>query len=373
MRTFLIVLDSVGIGHAPDAADYGDAGSDTLGHILAAAPDLQLPNMDSLGLASITGRPSPDSFDRSCATRLTERSCGKDTTTGHWELAGVVTTHPFATFEKFPSSLTDPIAREHDISFIGNEVASGTEIIDRLGADSVESGCPILYTSADSVFQIAAHRERFGLNRLYDLCRTARKIIDAQGLHIGRVIARPFTDASSDPDDTAFIRTAERHDWSLLPPPTVLNELVNADVPTIGVGKIADIFADQGITESHPTQSNADGMHQLDRLCDTAADRSFIFANLVDFDMLYGHRRDPQGYAKALAEFDQWLGTFLPRLRPDDGLLITADHGNDPTWTGTDHTREQVPLLTVNCPAPRHNGFTAVADILRDIYQLPTA
>lgn len=366
MRTLLIVLDSVGIGGAPDAADYGDKGADTLGHIFSETPGLELPHLDSLGLAELMARPVVERFPGAHSRALTELSAGKDTTTGHWELAGVVTSEAFATFESFPKDLVAQIEKKCGVTFIGNVVASGTEIIERLGAESHRSGQPILYTSADSVFQIAAHEQSFGKERLYDVCRTSRQIIDAAGLRIGRVIARPFIGTEGE----GFTRTANRHDYSLLPPRTVLDELLDADVQVISVGKISDIFAGQGMSNGHPTSSNSQGMQTIERLCTQPSERTLIFANLVDFDMLYGHRRDVAGYAQALIQFDTWLGTFLPKLQPTDRLIITADHGNDPTWHGTDHTRERVPLLTVNCPASTGDSFTAVADLLRHIYHI---
>lgn len=368
-RALCIILDSVGCGHATDAADFGDTGSNTLGHLLDRLPDLDLPNLASLGLYEVMrsldlefNKIAPPLHPNAAWSSMSETSVGKDTTTGHWEIAGNVLAEPFATFEHFPDDLIDEIATAGDTRFIGNVAASGTEIIERLGEEHLRSGHPILYTSADSVLQIAAHEEHFGLERLYELCRTARSILDQRGIRIGRVIARPFIGE----DASSFQRTTNRHDYSLQPPPTVLNRLQDAGIPVIGVGKISDIFAGSGISESHPTKSNEDGMQTIDQLWSDDRD-GFIFANLVDFDMYYGHRRNPEGYAKCLRAFDDWLGTFLPKVG-DDFLLITADHGNDPYHPGTDHTREQVPLLTVNAPRPPVSSpdFTQVAQLIAE-------
>jgi phosphopentomutase len=357
-RALVIVLDSVGCGGAHDAAEYGDQGADTLGHLICRE-GLSLPNLDRLGLSRVLGQPGDAApFPGSAAARMSERSAGKDTTTGHWEIAGCVLKQPFDTFESFPAELLAAIGEE----FIGNYSASGTEILKQLGTEHLATGKPILYTSADSVLQIAAHEEVYGLEHLYELCHRVRRVLDEKGIRIGRVIARPFL--GTGPEN--FARTPNRHDYSLLPPPTVLNRLQKAGVTTIGVGKISDIFADSGISESHPTKSNADGMRVIEKLWRERRDEPhLIFANLVDFDMLYGHRRDPAGYAQCLREFDAWLGGFLPEIG-EDFLLITADHGNDPYHPGTDHTREQVPLLTVNAPLPLTNSddFTQVAQLI---------
>ena len=360
-RALVIVLDSAGVGHAPDAAEYGDEGANTLGHIVENHPGLKTPHLDRLGLRlALGGEPAGVPQSGSLGV-MTERSAGKDTTTGHWEIAGVVLEEPFATFEKFPPELVGVIEREAGVKFLGNQAASGTAILDQLGAEHVATGHPILYTSADSVLQIAAHEDVIPLERLYEICRIARAQADAW--KIGRVIARPFTGANGH-----FQRTANRHDYSLVPPRTVLNELQDAGIRVTGVGKISDIFADSGITESHPTKSNAHGMQAIDHLWDGGAD-GLIFANLVDFDMLFGHRRDVAGYARALEEFDVWLGMFLPKVRPEDLVIITADHGNDPTWRGSDHTRERVPVFVLqegrNANLGLIDGFGFVADALR--------
>lgn len=371
-RALCIVLDSVGCGHAPDAEAFGDAGADTLGHLFERVPGFALPALSSLGLHDILRDlhvdfplPSPLLLPGAAHAHLTERSPGKDTTTGHWELMGAPLDAALETFECFPDDLVADLEKLAGRSFLGNEAASGTEIIARLGEEHVRSGKPILYTSADSVMQIAAHEspDIFGLDRLLQLCAAARQLLDEKGIRIGRVIARPFIGSSADD----FQRTPNRHDESLLPPPTVLNRLEATGVTTIGVGKISDIFAGSGITESHPTKSNTDGMATLERLwAEPREEPHLVFANLVDFDMLYGHRRDPEGYATALIEFDRWLGGFLGRFEPPDLLIITADHGNDPYHPGTDHTRERVPLLTLHAPENEvtHSDLGTVARLI---------
>ena len=345
MRALLLVLDSVGIGDAPDAAKYGDEGANTLAHIFECEPTLRLPALDSLGLARLFGR---DGAVRASYGRMREQSAGKDTTTGHWELAGVILEEPFAVYEHFPDELVRAIEQEADIQFIGNLPRSGTVILDELGPEHIRTGRPILYTSADSVLQIAAHEEIVPVERLYQICEIARQ--QADGFRIGRVIARPFVGSEG-----AFKRTSHRHDFSMQPPRTVLNALCDAQREVIGVGKISDIFAGCGISESHPTSSNAEGMAQIARLWQERRD-GLIFANLVDFDMNFGHRRDVGGYANALREFDRWLAPFLDEIEPNDLVIITADHGNDPTFRGTDHTREQVPLFVLHRDERRDLG-----------------
>jgi len=356
-RVLLLVLDSVGCGHAPDAAAYGDEGANTLGHILEQRPQTKLPTLKSIGLyqaLSLARGEEPCSPPlQGAAGVLTERSAGKDTTTGHWELAGAVIEEAFATFEKFPDKLVQAIEAEANVKFIGNFAASGTAVIEQLGAEHAATGHPILYTSADSVLQIAAHEEVIPLDRLYEICKIARRHCDAW--RIGRVIARPFIGGPE------FKRTANRHDYSMVPPRTVLNALTDAGVPVIGVGKISDIFAGSGILESFPTKSNEDGMGVIERLWSERGE-GLIFANLVDFDMLFGHRRDVDGYAKALEEFDAWLSGFLSKISAGDLVLITADHGNDPTFRGSDHTRERVPVFI-----PMAAGIIGVRDTYADV------
>lgn len=366
------MLDSVGCGGAPDAADFGDAGADTLGHLFERIDRLELPALASLGLYEVLGLPRRvETLAGSAWARLTERSAGKDTTTGHWELMGCEMTEPFETFVNFPQDLVDELERRGGTGFLGNFPSSGTEILDRLGEEHLRTGKPILYTSADSVLQIAAHEEVFGLERLWDLCETARALLDERNLRVGRVIARPFLGEAAG----AFRRTANRHDYSMPPGETLLNRLQARGVATVGVGKISDIFAGSGVGESHPTTSNADGMATIRRLWERPpAGPQFIFANLVDFDSLYGHRRDPAGYAACLREFDGWLSGFLPLVGPDDVLLITADHGNDPYHPGTDHTRERVPVLAVNLREPIGDGeFSKLAMWIEACFAGPSA
>lgn len=360
MRALLLVLDSVGIGGAPDAAAYGDEGADTLGHIFRETTGLELPNLDSLGLQNLMGR--GEGSARASYGRMRERSAGKDTTTGHWELANAILEKPFATFTSFPDELVGRISRAVGREFLGNCASSGTDILRELGPSHLRTGCPILYTSADSVLQIAAHEEVIPVEELYWICEETRKI--ANDYRIGRVIARPFVGVEGD-----FRRTSRRHDFSLTPPPTLLDE-----VPAIGIGKISDIFAGCGIAKLFPTASNREGMERIAQLWATEKE-GFLFANLVDFDMLYGHRRDVQGYAQALREFDEWLGGFLPQVLPSDLVIITADHGNDPTFRGTDHTREEVPLFVLRENRSRDLGtrqtFADVAATLAEFFELP--
>lgn len=353
-RVLCIVLDSVGCGHAPDAADYRDAGANTLGHLFERIPEFSLPTLASLGLLKILGLADNTPLHPAASwARLTEQSAGKDTTTGHWELMGCPLETAFATFDSFPAELVAELEKRGGVRFIGNIASSGTEILQQLGEEHLRTGNPILYTSADSVLQIAAHEERFGLERLWALCKTARALLDERGIRIGRVIARPFLGETA----ADFTRTGNRHDYSLMPGETVLNRLQAAGVTTIGVGKISDIFADSGISESYPTKSNAEGMATIQQLWQTPrAEPHFIFANLVDFDSLYGHRRDPAGYARCLQEFDRWLAGFIHQVLPEDRVILTADHGNDPYHPGTDHTREQVPVLTLGMRRKLENG-----------------
>lgn len=370
MRALVLVLDSVGVGGAPDAGSYEDEGANTLGHIFEQTPELRLPNLESLGLAELV--PTHRSHGshatyRASYGKMEERSAGKDTTTGHWEIAGVILKEPFATFNRFPNELVRAIERDAGVQFIGNYAQSGTTILTELGAEHVRTGKPILYTSADSVLQIAAHEEIIPIDRLYDICAAARQHADK--FRIGRVIARPFTGPEGN-----FSRTSRRHDFSIQPPRTILNALVEHGVEVTGVGKINDIFAGQGITESFPTRSNREGMGLIAENW-ARMEKGLIFANLVDFDMLYGHRRDVAGYARALAEFDAWLGEFLDHVKSPDLVIITADHGNDPTYRGTDHTREQVPLFVLHNNESRPLGlresYADVAATLNDYFQLP--
>jgi len=373
-QAILIVLDSVGVGYAPDAAAFGDEGSNTLGHIREAVRGFAIPNLDRAGLRAAEMLASGDDASAGLSLSwgcMTELSAGKDTTAGHWEIAGAPVSVPFATFEKFPESLVSEMETAAGVTFIGNYPQSGTVILDELGKEHLQTGNPILYTSADSVIQIAAHEDILPVDRLYQICRACREIADRE--RIGRVIARPF---AGNPGE--FVRTAGRHDFSLQPSSTILDLLQDHGVESIGVGKIADIFAGAGIDSSFPTTSNQDGCETIDRLLAKKCESPrLIFVNLVDFDMLYGHRRDPSGYARALEEFDEWFGTLIGRLSHETLLAVTADHGNDPTWTGTDHTRERVPLLVYDGGPSRCLGaretFADVAASLADWFGVSQA
>ncbi len=360
-RALVLVLDSVGCGAAPDAAAYGDAGADTLGHILAARHNLKIPNLMSWGLNSIlNGAPETAHI----AAILSPRAPGKDTTSGHWEMMGAALSEPFATFAPVPPALLAQLEEATGELFIGGHATSGTAVLDALAAQHIASGKPILYTSADSVLQIAAHEESFGLERLYLLCQQAREVADSW--RIGRVIARPFVGANGD-----WQRTPNRRDYSLVPPRTILNALQEAGIATLGIGKISDIFAGSGIGESLPTKTNAAGMETIARQWKSER-QGLLFANLVDFDMLFGHRRDVNGYADALEQFDAWLGEFQSQINADDLVIITADHGNDPTMPGTDHTRENVPVLISHGGRKswlgRRAGFADVAATVADYF-----
>jgi phosphopentomutase len=341
-RIFLIVLDSFGIGALPDAAAFGDAGANTLASC-AASSHLHIPNMIAAGLGNIDGvacLPKTDALTGAVA-RLAERSMGKDTTIGHWELAGLVSDHPLPTYpDGFPEEVLAPFRQATGRGILANAPWSGTEVIQVYGDEHVRTGDLIVYTSADSVFQIAAHEDVVPLEQLYDYCRAARQIL--RGKHgVGRVIARPFIGSSG-----AYERTANRHDYSLEPPKaTLLDAIKAAGQDVVAVGKIQDIFAGIGTTEHVYTKSNADGMNQALRYADGDFE-GLCFVNLVDFDMRFGHRRDRDGYAKALSEFDAWLPRLLEKLGTEDLVMITADHGCDPGYAATtDHTREYVPLL----------------------------
>lgn len=338
-RAIVVVLDSLGVGELPDAAQFGDAGCHTLLHILARMPDLALPNLRSLGLLRLLGAQDAV-LPQAGWGKMAERSRGKDTTTGHWELSGLVLDKPFPTFPHgFPDAFLERFSQAVGRPCIGNCTASGTEIIQRLGDEAVRRGALIVYTSADSVFQVAAHEEVVPLPELYAICQTARGMLTGD-LAVGRVIARPFVGGQG-----KYVRTANRRDFSLEPTGrTMLDALQAAGRDVLAVGKISDIFAGRGVTESFPTHGNEEGERALLDLLE----RDFsglLFVNLVDFDMLYGHRRDAEGYGRALEHFDRTLGEALRRLRPGDLLTVTGDHGCDPTFRGTDHTREYVPLL----------------------------
>lgn len=342
-RVFLVVLDSVGIGEAPDAAKFNDIGANTLGNIARFFNGIDLPTMGALGLgniAQITGVLAEDS-PQGYYTKMQELSVGKDTLTGHWELMGLRIEKPFQTYpEGFPDELLTALSVRIGRGIIGNVAASGTAIIDRLGEEHMKTGAIIVYTSSDSVLQIAAHEDVVPLEELYAICEVARELTLDERFLVGRVIARPFVG-----DVGSFVRTANRHDYAVKPyDDTVLDTLKAADLDVIALGKIADIFVDEGITQSVRTASNDDGIEKLRKTIRTDF-TGLCFLNLVDFDALYGHRRNPLGYGEALMRFDQQLAEILPSLLADDLLIITADHGNDPTFHGTDHTREYVPLL----------------------------
>ena len=341
-RVVLLVLDSVGIGDAPDAGEFGDEGSATLPHIAAAVGGISLPELGRLGLghvAQVDGVP-PAASPGGAFGRMAERSAGKDTTTGHWEIGGVILDQAFPLYpDGFPPEVMERFEEATGSGTLGNYPASGTEIIKELGEEHMATGRPIVYTSGDSVFQIATHVDVVPLERLYEMCKIAREIL--RGPHeVGRVIARPFRGQPG-----AFERTPDRHDYSVLPPSdTILDEISGAGLEVRGVGKISDIFGGRGLTGSRPTRSNDDGVEGIiEQLA--ATDRGLIFANLVDFDSQFGHRNDPEGYAGALEAFDARVPNILGALGPDDVLIITADHGNDPTTPSTDHSRERVPLL----------------------------
>ncbi|MED4473054.1 phosphopentomutase [Oceanobacillus caeni] len=373
-RVFLIVMDSVGIGESPDAEKYNDKGADTLGHIAEHMNGLNMPNMGALGLSNIRELKGIKPADKPLAhyTKMQEASAGKDTMTGHWEIMGLQIDTPFRTFpDGFPDAIINKLEEKTGRKVIGNKPASGTAILDELGEEHMKTGSLIVYTSADSVLQIAAHEEVVPLEELYDICQYARELLNDPAYMVGRVIARPFVGESGH-----FERTPNRHDYALKPfGRTVMNELKDADYDVIAIGKISDIYDGEGVTKSLRTVSNMDGM---DKLLETM-DMNFTglsFLNLVDFDAKYGHRRDPQGYGKALEEYDARLPEVLRNLKEDDLLIITADHGNDPIHHGTDHTREYVPLLihhkgvTEGKSLPIRNTFADIGETIAENFQV---
>jgi len=342
-RIVLMVLDSAGIGEMPDAADWGDAGADTIGHILESRK-VNLPNLQKLGLGNIRPLQDLPAVDNPIASfgKCALKSNGKDTTTGHWEMAGIVLQKAFPTFPQgFPQRLIEKFVAEANVSgVLANVPASGTEIIKQFGEEHIKTGKPIVYTSADSVFQIAAHEEVIPIERLYEICEIARRILDGED-KVGRVIARPFLGNNAND----FKRTENRHDYAVPPPPhNLLPRLKENDLDVVCIGKIASIYDSCGVTEDLTAKNNDQSIDQTIKALN-AESKGLIFSNLVDFDMLYGHRRDTEGYAKALEHFDNRLPEILDALREDDLLIITADHGNDPTYRGSDHTREYAPLL----------------------------
>ncbi len=368
-RVFLIVLDSFGIGAMPDSEKFGDVGVNTLASC-ATSPHLHIPNLIQAGLGNIDGVTClpKTAAPMGAVCRLAEASQGKDTTIGHWEIAGIVSEKPLPTYpDGFPREILKPFCEATGRGILANAPWSGTEVIEKYGAEHMRTGDLIVYTSADSVFQIAAHEEIVPPEQLYEYCRIARKLL--QGKHgVGRVIARPFVG-----EPGKFTRTANRHDFSLEPPAdTILDVLQKAGYATIGVGKIYDIFAGQGVSEHVYNKSNADGMNHTAGYAGKAFE-GLCFVNLVDFDMQFGHRRDVDGYAKALSEFDAWLGDFLPTLKENDVVMLTADHGCDPGYAATtDHTREYVPLLVLGKGVKPMNLGTrdSFADIAATIGEL---
>jgi phosphopentomutase len=363
-RIVLIVLDSVGIGEMPDAAAYGDTGSDTLGNIARVRP-LRVPNLCALGLANIRPLASlePAESPSGCYGRCAAASPGKDTTTGHWELAGVHLDRPLPLFpDGFPHEIIDEFEHRIGRRALGNIPASGTEIIKELGEEHLRTGSPIVYTSADSVFQVAAHEDVVPLWELYKICETARDILRGP-YEVGRVIARPFVGSPG-----SFVRTANRKDYAVPPPRgMLLDRLAERGIPVYSVGKIFEVFLGRGIGDYEKTKSNADGMAKTLAALDEAPE-GLIFVNLVDFDMLYGHRNDVEGYAAALEAVDEWIPTLLGRLSADDLVIFTADHGCDPTTPSTDHSREYVPLLAYG-PAAKRGMNLGVRATMSDIGQ----
>lgn len=360
-RIFTIVIDSLGAGAMPDAAEYGDAGTDTLGHISESVDSFVIPNLQKLGMANLHPLKQVEAVEKPLAHygKLREASTGKDTMTGHWEMMGLHITKPFKTFTDtgFPPELIAELEKRTGHKVIGNKAASGTAILDELAEEEIATGHMIVYTSADSVLQICGNEETFGLEELYRCCEIAREITMKDEWKVGRIIARPYVGKKKG----EFKRTSNRHDYALKPyGRTALNALKDKGYDVISVGKIADIFDGEGITEANKSKSSVHGMEQTIEI----AQKDFTglcFVNLVDFDALWGHRRNPEGYAQELEKFDVKLGELLPLLREDDLLIITADHGNDPTHTGTDHTREKVPFIAYS-PSMKENGQLPESD-----------
>ena len=360
-RIFTVVIDSLGAGEMPDASSYGDAGTDTLGHIAANVEAFKIPNLQKLGIANLKDLAGIAPVEKPLAYygKLRESSNGKDTMTGHWEMMGLHITTPFKTFTEtgFPKELIDELSKRTGRTIIGNKSASGTEILEELAEEEIATGHMIVYTSADSVLQICGNEETFGLDELYRCCEIAREITMKDEWKVGRVIARPYVGKKKG----EFKRTSNRHDYALKPyGRTALNALKDAGLDVISVGKIFDIFDGEGITESNKSKSSVHGMEQTIEIAKRDFE-GFCFVNLVDFDALWGHRRDVKGYAQELEKFDVKLGELLGELKEDDLLIITADHGNDPTHTGTDHTREKVPFLAYS-PSMKEAGELEEAD-----------
>ncbi|WP_321022946.1 phosphopentomutase [Enterocloster bolteae] len=344
-RIFVVVLDSLGIGAVEDSPEYGDVGVDTLGHIAREVPGLKIPNLKKLGMVNLHPLEGMEPAEHPLGRymRLKERSRGKDTMTGHWEMMGLLVTTPFQTFTShgFPKELIDELEKRTGRKIIGNKSASGTEILDELAEEEIREGHLIVYTSADSVLQICGNEETMGLDNLYHYCEIARELTLRDEWKVGRVITRPYTGMKKG----EFRRTSNRHDYALKPyGRTALNALKDAGYDVVSIGKIYDIFDGEGLTQSNHSNSSVHGMEQTIQYAKTDFN-GLCFVNLVDFDALWGHRRNPEGYGRELERFDEKLGELLPLLGEDDLLILTADHGNDPTYTGTDHTREQVPFI----------------------------
>ncbi len=365
-RIFTIVIDSLGVGAMEDAADFGDIGTDTLGHISQRMDNFQIPNLQKLGLANLHSLKQVMPVDKPMGyyMKMNEASTGKDTMTGHWEMMGLHITKPFQTFTDtgFPNALVAELEKRTGHKVIGNKSASGTEILDELAEEEIATGNMIVYTSSDSVLQICGNEETFGLDELYRCCEIARELTMRDEWKVGRVIARPYVGKKKG----EFVRTSNRHDYALEPyGQTALNALKDVGYDVISVGKINDIFAGEGITDSNRSKSSVHGMEQTIEI----AERDFTglcYVNLVDFDTLWGHRRNPIGYGQELERFDEKLGQFLEAMREDDLLIITADHGNDPTHTGTDHTRERVPFIAYS-PSLKDSGRLPDSDTFADI------
>ena len=375
-RVFTIVIDSLGIGAMPDGEKFGDVGVNTLGHISEAVENFRIPTLQKLGMANLTPLRQVPAVENPLGYQaaLRERSNGKDTMTGHWEIMGIETKKPFKTFTEhgFPKELIEELEKRTGHKVIGNKSASGTEIIDELGEEEIATGHMIVYTSADSVLQICGNEETFGLEELYRCCEIARELTMKEEWRVGRVIARPYIGKKKG----EFERTSNRHDYALKPPmKTALDVLKDHGLDVISVGKIKDIFDGEGITEAYKSKSSVHGMEQTIELADKDF-QGLCFVNLVDFDAKWGHRRNPAGYAKELEMFDEKLEVLLEKLREEDLLIITADHGNDPTYTGTDHTREKVPFLAYgkamegNGMLPEQDTFAVIGATIVDNFGL---
>lgn len=376
-RVFVVVLDSLGIGAMPDSESFGDHGVDTFGHIVEAAGPLHIPNLNRLGMLKLHPAAGMESEQETKGhyMRMAEASCGKDTMTGHWEMMGLLVEKPFQTFTDtgFPPELIAELERRCGKKVIGNKSASGTAILDELGEQEIRDGSMIVYTSADSVLQICGNEETFDLQNLYRCCEIAREITMKDEWKVGRVIARPYVGKKKG----EFVRTSNRHDYALKPfGPTALNALKDAGLDVISVGKINDIFVGEGITQSNRSKSSVHGMEQTVEIAKTDF-HGLCFTNLVDFDAQWGHRRDPKGYAQEIEKFDVGLGNLLRELHEDDLLILTADHGNDPTYTGTDHTREYVPFLAYSPsmkqsgPLPQTDTFAVIGATIADNFGIP--